>query len=593
MSPLDEALSRFRDALAAGEPPPASASRPVEHAADDGDAEAQYQLGRWRERQHGDPYRGVRWYERAAVQGHGPAASALAAFHRAQIGDAEPESPSAREAARPVAAVVRHWYERAAAAGGSVPLAELQAPLWLGAVEPASDGRWSALQGALEALASSGNADAAHRLGVAAWRGDEDVSPEPWLRAAAEAGHREAMHALGEWHLEQFDEEHFDSSPDAERRAHAVAQRATRDQGVRWLAAAAERGDVDAAVTLADFLSRSGAEFQAEAARWHRHAAELGDALSMARIARLLADGTGLPADAQASEDWYRRAADAFAKAAEADDAFAPFAMCQLAELSLRGHGVPQDTARAVALYERAAETGHHWAMLALGTLYERGDGVARDRQRALHWLQRAVAAGGDPYARSRLDDLRAEAKQEEETALVDGVRVDRALLARAEGGDAAALGAVALALDREGSPAAPEWQRRAAYAGDPDAAFRLFLAALGDDGRTSEEAKAWRRRAAVGGYVSALHMTGEELLDPDSGVPGDPVLGYAWLVVASRERNAYPRAVAALHRAQAAARARDVAEQLTAAQRTEADAIVARCDAGPPFRLPDEVDRG
>ena len=219
------------------------------------------------------------------------------------------------------------------------------------------------------------------------------------------------MHALGEWYLGQFDEEHFEQDPEGERRAHGLAQRDTRDQGIRWLGAAALQGDVNAAVTLADFLSRSGPSFQAEAARWHEHAAELGDALSMVQIARIFEQGAGRDADPAAADAWYRRAADAFAAAAEQDDDFAPFAMCELAELSLRGNGVAQDSARAVALYERAAARGHHWAMLTLGDLYERGDGVARDRQRAEHWLQRAVAAGGDGDARSRLDDLRAEAE--------------------------------------------------------------------------------------------------------------------------------------------------------------------------------------
>ena len=412
------------------------------------------------------------------------------------------------------------------------------------------------------------------------------------LVEAADAGDREAMHALGEWHLAQLDEDRCDQGPEGERRAHALAQRRAREEGVRWLGAAALRGDVDAAVTLAEFLSRSGPAFQADAARWHEHAAGLGDALSMVRIARILAQGAGREVDPAAADAWYRRAARAFESAAEQGDGFAPFAMCALAELSLRGDGVARDSARAVALYERAADLGHHWAMLALGTLYERGDGVARDRQRALHWLQRAVEAGGDSDARSRLEDLRAEVREEERTVAVEGVRVDRELLARAEGGDVAAMGALASHLDTEGSPAGKAWMRRAAYAGDPVSAFRLFVDAIDDDGRADEEARAWRRRAATGGHVTALHLTGDELLDPASGVPQDPVLGYAWLLVASRERNTSPPSVAHLQRAQAAARARDVAAALSPRERAQAEAIAARCDAGPPYRLPDEVAR-
>ena len=412
------------------------------------------------------------------------------------------------------------------------------------------------------------------------------------LVEAAAAGDREAMHALGEWHLAQLDDDRCDRGPEGERRAHALAQRHAREEGVRWLGAAAEQGDVEAAVTLAEFLSGSGPAYQADAARWHEHAAGLGDVLSMVRIARILAEGAGRDADEAPAGAWYRRAARALEAAAEQDDGFAPFAMCALAELALRGDGVPRDSARAVALYERAAGLGHHWAMLALGTLYERGDGVARDRQRAVHWLQRAVEAGGGSDARSRLDDLQAAAREEEETVALEGVRVDRELLARAEGGEVAAMSALAWKLDTEGSPAGKGWMRRAAYAGDPVSAFRLFVDAIGDDGRADEEARAWRRRAATGGHVTALHMTGDELLDPDSGVPQDPVLGYAWLLVASRERNTSPPSMAPLQRAQAAARAREVASTLSPGERAQAEAIAARCDAGPPYRLPDEVAR-
>jgi hypothetical protein len=153
-------------------------------------------------------------------------------------------------------------------------------------------------------------------------------------------------------------------------------------------------------------------------------------------------------------------------------------------------------------------------------------------------------------------------------------------------------MSVVASTLDMEGAAEpARRWLERAALAGDATAAFTLFLQTMGDD-EVGETARAWRRRAAAGGHVSALHMIGEDLLDPDAGTI-DFALGYAWLVMASRERHAHPPSVAPLQRASAAARARDVWESLSSDERVRAQAIVAACDDGPPFRLPDEVGSG
>ena len=152
-------------------------------------------------------------------------------------------------------------------------------------------------------------------------------------------------------------------------------------------------------------------------------------------------------------------------------------------------------------------------------------------------------------------------------------------------------MSGVASCLEDEGAgDAARRWLESAADAGDPVAAFRLFLETMeGDD--IGETARAWRRRAAAGGHVSALHMIGDELLDPESRAIDFP-LGYAWLVMASRERQQHPASVAALQRATAAARAAAVWSTLSAEERIRAEAIIAACDAGPPYRLPDEVER-
>jgi hypothetical protein len=87
------------------------------------------------------------------------------------------------------------------------------------------------------------------------------------------------------------------------------------------------------------------------------------------------------------------------------------------------------------------------------------------------------------------------------------------------------------------------------------------------------------------------MHFLGDHLLDPEAGIP-DPVMGYAWLAMATRDRHTQPPGMAERQRAQARARAADVWETLSPDEKARATAILARCDAGPPYRLPDEVER-
>lgn len=76
-----------------------------------------------------------------------------------------------------------------------------------------------------------------------------------------------------------------------------------------------------------------------------------------------------------------------------------PRAEAALGEILLRGDGLPRDDARAVALLEKAARTGHSGAAFRLGMLLAHGEnGVARDPVRALGYFK-AAAAGGEMEA--------------------------------------------------------------------------------------------------------------------------------------------------------------------------------------------------
>ncbi len=56
------------------------------------------------------------------------------------------------------------------------------------------------------------------------------------------------------------------------------------------------------------------------------------------------------------------------------------------------GRGVPQDSQRAAAFFERAATTQNHSAaQFNLGVLYEHGEGVQKDLNAAVQWYEKAA----------------------------------------------------------------------------------------------------------------------------------------------------------------------------------------------------------
>ena len=71
-----------------------------------------------------------------------------------------------------------------------------------------------------------------------------------------------------------------------------------------------------------------------------------------------------------------------------------PVAMNHQANLFLKGRGVKQDFAKALHLFERAANEGHTASMISAGYMYENGLGVARDFAAAMQWYERAAAQG-------------------------------------------------------------------------------------------------------------------------------------------------------------------------------------------------------
>jgi len=241
--------------------------------------------------------------------------------------------------------------------------------------------------------------------------------------------------------------------------------------------------------------------------------------------------------------------------------------------------GTPRNGARAVELFERAAEKGHKRAQLNLGTLYLRGQGVPRDLIQARAWLEKA-AMNGDPYALYALGRAMSESQGPANADLVraadlyrqaaekghpfaalryglalsdgSGIKRDPAAahrwLVHAQKSGvpeaALALGDIAARTPASRDKAANDkllklaidWFEVAANAGVSSAQFKLANAYIAGAGvaRDPVQARLWYSRAAQQGLTEAQNALGIMLIGGGGG-PADPVEGYKWLAIAER----------------------------------------------------------
>ena len=92
---------------------------------------------------------------------------------------------------------------------------------------------------------------------------------------------------------------------------------------------------------------------------------------------------------------WYRKAADAGN----------PLAENNLADMYLRGEGVPQDNDAAFLWFQKAAAQGHTGPRINLGYMYAEGRGTRKDPEAAYSWIT-AAAMAGNPRGKELLRSL-------------------------------------------------------------------------------------------------------------------------------------------------------------------------------------------
>jgi len=155
----------------------------------------------------------------------------------------------------------------------------------------------------------------------------------------------------------------------------------------QWYQEAAARGVAQGHTALGKILARDGQGLDAarQAFAHFMRAAEGGHAWALYEAGQAAEHGAaGLPGDPAVARAWFERAY------AEGVDA-APGAIASLYE---RGLGVPEDDARALALYHMGARAGNAWATYKVGAFVAEGRGTPADPNAARAWLVAAQAEG-------------------------------------------------------------------------------------------------------------------------------------------------------------------------------------------------------
>lgn len=209
--------------------------------------------------------------------------------------------------------------------------------------------------------------EAALALGTLYLNGAKGLKPNPqlaekYLRESAEHPNAKAARRLGAYLLSSNDQQH-------------------RQEGLTWLSKAAELGDLNAMLKLANHTLHDSAlppyEAKAQTAQWIARAQGLYPCTAEARrkISKIQDQRDGDRSIEQLQQD-----------AAAGDTT----AMRKLAAHALFN----QQTEAALDWYHQAAKGGDATAMLELGNLYYLGTGIKISPEKAHEWWQKAAAAG-------------------------------------------------------------------------------------------------------------------------------------------------------------------------------------------------------
>ena len=291
----------------------------------------------------------------------------------------------------------------------------------------------------------------------------------------------------------------------------------SRLEGPRWLRRAADSGNVDAQALLAALYASGLAEhednagdssseslFKTQSSRepasrepdfgtalqFARKAADAGSANGQAILGYILSKGPKAMRDLDAAHGWYEKSAAAGCPEG-----------CLGLALSLVRRRQPEQRARIAKELRCAADAGLPTAIYLLAVLTEHGMGLPVDLEGA-EQLYQIAAEKGFTSAQFRLG-----------LSLIEGT------------------------LSRQDPAAGEAWMRRAALAGNPDAAHRIAELHVKRPQPDYAEAAAWYRRAAESGHQAAARAFASHYLSANR-VAQDTEEGKRWLRATANDGN-------------------------------------------------------
>ena len=185
-------------------------------------------------------------------------------------------------------------------------------------------------------------------------------------RKAADQGLAEAQYALG--------------------RIYSEGEGVDREEAAKWFRKAAEQGEVDAQFHLGSAYSSGEGVTQdkKEAVKWFRKAAEQGHMIAQFFLGWTYQMGKNVTQDYKEAVKWYRMAAEqGYAKA-----------QSHLGSIYDSGQGVTQNYKEAVKWLRLSAEQGDTESQHNLGAKYANGQGVTKNYVQAHMWLNLAASNG-------------------------------------------------------------------------------------------------------------------------------------------------------------------------------------------------------
>jgi len=164
-----------------------------------------------------------------------------------------------------------------------------------------------------------------------------------------------------------------------------------------------------------------------KAIEWFRKAAQNGSAKAGFNLGVVYYNGDGVPSNPDTACKWFLVAAeggDAAAKEAfqrsQSELSAVATMKCETAagDTYLMGKEYPQDYAKAMEVYQRAAASKYPFAEERIATMYEHGLGVPVDRQKYFEHLQRAASLPSVAYSLGRIYQTGSQGSKDAKLAL-------------------------------------------------------------------------------------------------------------------------------------------------------------------------------